>query len=482
MAHLSKLLRLGLLGAALVVAAALGLRILQAVRDPDLAPWHRFAPEEPTPEEIDGLDWTGWLAREDAAFAEVEAQMADLPERYRGPLSRYDPASPIHPAGFAADWNRSFEAAPEGAPRGAAVLLHGLTDAPYSMRHLADLYRDAGFLAVAPRMPGHGTTPGGLARATYADWTAAVRLAVREARRRAPEGPLHLVGYSNGGALAVNYALEALEEPRLAAPDRIVLVSPMIGVTRFAALSGLAGWPAVVPAFDRAAWLDLMPEFNPFKYNSFPVHAGVQSHRLTRVVQAKLAEAARSGAIERFPPALAFQSVADSTVSAAALVAELFGRMPANGSTLTLFDLNRAATLAPLIRAAADGRLGRILPPPPRPYDVTVVTNAGPGDYAAVAQTTPAGASEATRADLGLAYPRDVFSLSHVALPFPPTDGLYGLAPDPAEDFGIRLGVLAAHGETGVIAPGPEMFARLTSNPFYDQMAARIRASLEAER
>jgi len=48
--------------------------------------------------------------------------------------------------------------------------------------------------------------------------------------------------------------------------------------------------------------------------------------------------------------------------------------------------------------------------------------------------------------------------------------------------FGIQLGTLAAHGESGVIAPGPEMFARLTSNPFYDLMAARIRTVLEEGR
>lgn len=60
---------------------------------------------------------------------------------------------------------------------------------------------------------------------------------------------------------------------------------------------------------------------------------------------------------------------------------------------------------------------------------MTVVGNAGPGDYAAVAETTPAGAMEPVRVDLGLAYPRDVFSLSHVALPFPMSDGLYGMTP-----------------------------------------------------
>ena len=475
-----KLLRWALVAVALVVVAVVGLRAWQAIRDPDLAPWHRFAPDDARVEEIDAMDWAAWSAREGLVFAEVEAEVtADLPERYRTPENRYFADSPLHPANFATDWNRSFTLAPGGAPKGAAVLVHGLTDSPYSLRHLAGLYRDAGYLAVVPRMPGHGTTPAGIGVATWPDWAATVRLAARAARAQAPEGPLHLVGYSNGGALAVEYALEALADPDLAAPDRLVLLSPMIGITRFAAFSGLAGWPAALPGFARAAWFDLIPEFNPFKYNSFPVHAGVQSHRLTRAVRAGLRAAARSGAIERMPPVLAFQSVVDSTVSSEALVAELFGRTPANGSTLVLFDINRAAALAPLIRASAEAGLGRILPPPPRRYDVTVVGNAGPGDHAAVAETTPAGAMTPVRVALGLAYPPDVFSLSHVALPFPLSDGLYGMTPDPADDFGIRLGTMAAHGETGVISPGPETFARLTSNPFYDQMAARIRATLE---
>jgi alpha-beta hydrolase superfamily lysophospholipase len=329
-------------------------------------------------------------------------------------------------------------------------------------------------------MPGHGTTPGGLSVARWEDWAAATRLAVREARARAPGGPLHLVGYSNGGALAVHHALEALREPALGVPDGIVLLSPMIGITQFAALAGIAGWPAVLPAFDRAAWFDLIPEFNPFKYNSFPVQAGVQSFQLTRVVRDGLIAAERGGEVAGLPPILAFQSVVDSTVLPAALVSELFARLPANGSVLVLFDLNRAARLAPLIRASAEARLEAILPAPPRRYDVVVVGNAGPDDYAAVAETTAAGDATGVRRDLGIAYPRDVYSLSHVALPFPLTDGLYGMAPDLQDDFGIRLGTLAAHGETGVIVPGPDMFARLTSNPFFELMAARIRAKLES--
>jgi len=69
-----------------------------------------------------------------------------------------------------------------------------------------------------------------------------------------------MIGFSNGGALALKYALDALEDPRLARPDRLVLISPMIGITRFARFAGLAGLPAVLPAFAKAAWLSVMPD------------------------------------------------------------------------------------------------------------------------------------------------------------------------------------------------------------------------------
>jgi len=55
----------------------------------------------------------------------------------------------------------------------------------------------------------------------------------------------------------------------------------MIGITRFARFAGLAGLPAIFPVFAKAAWLAVLPEFNPFKYNSFPVNGGRQSFRLT---------------------------------------------------------------------------------------------------------------------------------------------------------------------------------------------------------
>jgi alpha-beta hydrolase superfamily lysophospholipase len=53
-------------------------------------------------------------------------------------------------------------------------------------------------------VPAHGTVPAALTDVEWEDWMAATRLAVREARRlTGPSAPLHLVGFSNGGALAL---------------------------------------------------------------------------------------------------------------------------------------------------------------------------------------------------------------------------------------------------------------------------------------
>jgi alpha-beta hydrolase superfamily lysophospholipase len=99
-------------------------------------------------------------------------------------------------------------------------------------------------------------------------WEAVTRLAVREARRRIdPSLPLHLVGFSMGGALALIYALDAIDDKELKRPDRLVLITPMVGITPLARIAGFAALPAMLPAFVKAAWLSVMPEFNPFKYN-----------------------------------------------------------------------------------------------------------------------------------------------------------------------------------------------------------------------
>jgi alpha-beta hydrolase superfamily lysophospholipase len=282
----------------------LAVRVFDSQRGPTLEPWHTVVPKELTAEEIADIDWQRYLEAEDAAFDEVRARVTRrLDPKDRVPANRYFEDSPVYPGRFAKDWNRSFVLEPEGPSQGAVVLLHGLTDSPYSMRQVARRYRDRGFVAIVPRLPGHGTVPAGLSKVHWEDWAAATRLAVREAMRRAGAGrPLHVVGYSNGGALAVKYALDAIEDPGLPRPVRVVLISPMIGITEMARFAGFAGLPAIFPPFAKAAWLGIVPEFNPFKYNSFPVNGARQSSLLTRALQPRVARLGDRHRALRPPP------------------------------------------------------------------------------------------------------------------------------------------------------------------------------------
>ncbi len=468
-----------------IAIAFLGFRIYQSVRGPRLEVWHIYAPQELTAEQIDAASWEDYLAAELNVFNGVtENVIKKLAEDERVPFNRYFEGSPVYPGGFARDWNRSYVLEPENRPpTGAVVLLHGLTDSPYSLRHIASRYRDRGFVAVAIRLPAHGTTPAALTKIHWPDWVAAARLAVREARRRAPpQAPLHIVGFSNGATIALKYALEAIEDKSLPQADQLVLISPMVGVTSLARFAGLAGLPAVLPAFAKAAWLSVLPEFNPFKYNSFPVNGARQSYLLTNSLQTTVASYARSGRLAGLPPVLTFQSVMDFTVSTPAVLSGLYDHLPQNGSQLVLFDLNRNAKFGPLFRETADTKLSRILPPAKRNYSLAIVTNAGEGMDEMVERVIDAGATSEKQRPLGVNYPKGVFSLSHVALPFPLTDALYGLTPDNTEDFGVNLGALALRGERGALIVSLDSLSRMSSNPFFSYLAERIETHLPANK
>jgi alpha-beta hydrolase superfamily lysophospholipase len=461
---------------AVAAVVSFGIRVYVVQRGPSLSLWHTYVPHELRTEQIDAADWRRYVGEEARIFDALRTEVTQkLDPDDRAPLNRYFDGSPIYPAHFSQDFNRSYILEPAGPPVGAVVLLHGLTDSPYSQRHIARAYRDRGFVAIVIRLPAHGTVPAALTDVEWEDWSAATRLAVREARRRtAPSAPLHLVGFSNGGALALKYALDAIADPQQARPDRLVLVSPMIGITRFARFAGFAGLPAILPAFAKAAWLAVVPEFNPFKYNSFPVNGARQSYRLTQVVQEQVARYGKAGQLTQLPPIITFQSVMDFTVSTPAIVSALYAHLPSNGSELVLFDVNRTVKFGPLLRRSADTALARLLPAGARAYRTTVITNAdGDGDQE-IERTTEAGATTERVRTLEVTYPAGFYSLSHVALPFPMNDSLYGLMPDSNEDFGIHLGMLAPRGERNVLIASLDSLLRVSSNPFFPYMLERI--------
>ncbi|WP_211486638.1 hypothetical protein, partial [Corallococcus exiguus] len=132
-----------------------------------------------------------------------------------------------------------------------------------------------------------------------------------------------------------------------------------------------------------------------------------------------------------------------------------------------LFDINRTAKFGPLFSSASEAVLARILPAPPRQYRTAIITNADLQSSEVVARITEAGSVTEQVYPLGLSYPNDIYSLSHVALPFPISDSLYGTAPDKSENFGINLGSLAPRGERGALVVNLDTLLRISSNPFY---------------
>jgi alpha-beta hydrolase superfamily lysophospholipase len=466
-----------------IAVLALALRSYRALNAPPLEPWHTFVPTELRAAELDAADWTRYMAQEQTVFDSVRDNVSRrLPDDARVPYNRYFEGSPVYPPRFAQDWNRSYVIEPAGSPRGAVVLLHGLTDSPYSLRHVARRYADRGYLAIGVRMPGHGSVPAGLTDVRWEDWSAATRLAVREARRRVPApAPLHLVGFSNGGALAVKYALDAIEDPQLPRADRLVLFTPMIGITRFARFAGLAGLPALLPPFASAAWLSNLPEFNPFKYNSFPVNGARQSYRLTDTLQQQIDRLAREGRLGTLPPILTFQSVIDFTVSTPAILTALYRFVPDNGSEIVLFDVNRTVKFGPLLRPSSYVALDRLTPTAPQAYRFTALVNAADDSADTLERTIAPGQLQAVDRPLGTPYPPGIFSLSHLAIPIPPDDPLYGTRPDPKrrDEFGLNLGALEARGERGALVVDQEFLTRLPANPFFDYLIARVEEGID---
>ena len=463
-------------GTAGCIVALIGVYILLLQQRPDLERWHEvelemeFSAERAS--EVESLD--DYRRLEDALFRELDEKVyAAVPQRERRRLLRYSADSLSDPRNLAPDWNRTTLWKHDD-PKGAALLLHGLSDSPYSMRALAEALRDRGFTVLALRLPGHGTAPSGLLSASQEDWMAAVRLAMRSLREQTEaDTPLYIVGYSTGAALAVEYALARLLGENLPAANGLVLLSPAIGVSPLAALAIWQSRLARLPGLQKLAWTDLLPEYDPYKYNSFTVNAGDQVYRLTRRISAQLQKLNGSGPVEDMPPVLAFQSVADATVSAPAVLNALFRHLAPEGHELVGFDINRHADIEPFLAMPVLEVRTRLLEEPALPVDFTLVVNASNTTDDVVALRRAALATQIEETPLDQAWPADVYSLSHVALPFPPSDPLYG-SEQPLDSQHIFLGRVDLRGERGLLTVSADGLIRLRYNPFFSYLVARL--------
>jgi esterase/lipase len=187
--------------------------------------------------------------------------------------------------------NSPFELKPGAdCPRGrthpyrrGVLMTHGLTDSPYFMRALGEVFQKKCFRVMAILLPGHGTRPGDLVEVTWQEWAKATAFGVNALAGEVDE--VYMLGFSTGGALSV---YQSLHDERVRG---LFLFSPAI---RISPLGIMANWHEAYSWFaPRAKWIDIMADVDPYKYESFPANAADQIHLLTQQVQRDLLKVKR---------------------------------------------------------------------------------------------------------------------------------------------------------------------------------------------
>ncbi len=470
--RLARYLTIGTLG---FVVGALALYIYWVRSGPPLELWHtETLTEEFTVERAKEIaSFQGYLQLEDRLFAQLEEKIYVRTDT--GPefvLARYSTGSAADPHHRKPNWNRSFELSAD-TPVGGVLLLHGMSDSPYSLRALAEALHQRGYWVIGLRLPGHGTIPSGLKTVTWEDMAAAVRLSMAHLASKVGQSPIHIMGYSTGAPLALDYSLNVLEGAVAPPPASLVLISPAIGITPAAVLAEWQVRLSALPGLEKLAWTQILPEFDPFKYNSFTSNAGTQVHLLTRYVAQRVETLAVKGPIENFPPTLVFLSTVDATVSTDAVVDNLLEHLAPGGHELVLFDINRNKVNSSILVSDPGPLTTRMLDNDSLPFALTLISNKDNKTTTVVGRRKPALSAKTATEALNAAWPRGVISLSHVALPIPPDDPLYGQRTSPYADATLQLGQIDVQGERGLLKFPADWLLRLRYNPFYDFLESR---------
>lgn len=216
----------------------------------------------------------------------------------------------------------------EGGPVGA-LLCHGFTSTPQSLRPWADRLAAAGLTVSLPRLPGHGTSWQEMARTRWEDWYAEIDRAYENLRAHCTE--VFAMGLSLGGCMALRLAEQHGERvagvvvvnPSLVADDRRLVLQPVLRLF-------VRSIPGLGDDIKRAGVHELA-------YERVPVSALAGLGRLWSTTRARL---------ERIhQPVLAFRSGEDHVVGPGSLAALRQGLASTQLEERTCPDSYHVATL-----------------------------------------------------------------------------------------------------------------------------------------
>lgn len=436
-------------------------RAFKARKMPDLQKWHNPPLIKDNLTQKSYHTFSDYLGKEkeflEKIYKEVEKKDEDT-------FNRYVRNSKSSPYLGGEDLNCSFEVPGKGEKKGGILLVHGLTDSPYHLRATAEIFSANGYYVICLRLPGHGTVPGALLDVKWEDWYEAVKFGadmVRKKISKFQDPQFFIGGFSTGGALTLRYVLDTLTSGG-PVPGKLFLFSPAIGVTWFAEFADWHKLISWIPFFKKFKWENIKPEYDPFKYNSFPKNAGDQIYELTKENRRLVKRlVSKRDNLQKVPPIYAFQSLVDATVNTGELI-DLFDDIGTEESELILFDINRVFKKF-INSGPADTLLKETKKRSNFKSRLIVVTNEGEKKSVTF---IPYFGKEKIQGEKELSWPEHIFALSHVCIPISPGDEYYG--------EGSELGGINAKGEKKILSLDPSDLVRIRYNPFFSFMRARI--------
>lgn len=441
----------------------------------ELKPWHTIKLSNEFKAGMEqSFDWNRYLEQEHKLFDELDSyRQAMIQPAIELSSSRYIDGGNRFQRRLAHNWNRSFKLDAEN-PRGVALVVHGLSDSPYSLKSIAQTLNKNDVIVYGLRLPGHGTLPSSLDDVVWQDWLAAVRVVDKHIRQQHAELPYYYAGYSTGAALGVKMVLDAIgQDTKL--PGQMFLFSPALGVNSLARFANLHRALSHFDMFEKARWLDVLPEYDPYKYNSFTKNAGKQISLLVSQIYTDIDTLKQAGKTRQLPHIISFQSLVDATVSTLDIIDKLYAVINDEKSELVLFDVNQTSYFKQLISYNPDEVIDALSNQPASEFRLTLITNVNDSTPAVTEISWPDSSEKTVERPLALAWPNNVYSLSHTSIPFPPDDPIYGYdVKDSDGNDVITLGNLSIRGEHGVLTVPAGNLLRLRSNPFYSYIQQRV--------
>jgi len=197
--------------------------------------------------------------------------------------------------------NSPYELKPNLISTRGVLLVHGLSDSPYSFIDIAKSLKQQGLLVRTILLPGHGSKPADLMLPTIEDWQLLIKHHTQLLAKEVDE--LWLGGFSTGANLVTSAAI--------ANPDinGLLLFSPAFASQR--QLVSLA--PLAANFID---WADIDEENNITRYNSLAMNGAALYYQSAQIVQEELKNTVYSKPV--------FVMISDDSVIDTNLVREYF--------------------------------------------------------------------------------------------------------------------------------------------------------------